>query len=56
MGAVTCVWCCLRQRQHNRQHMRITRVKERLVKSRKRPEAPFTKKGLWDGVRSDLDA
>ena len=35
---VTCelsrVWCCLRRCQHNMQHMQITGMKEKLVKSR----------------------
>ena len=48
---VTCklshVWCWLSRRQQNMQHVQITRVKEKLVKSRKRPSAPFAKKGLW---------
>ena len=42
---VTCelsrVWCCLRRYQHNMQHMQIKREKGKLVKSRKRPSAPF---------------
>ena len=35
--------CWLRQIQHNGQHMQITRRREKLVKSRTRPWAPFAK-------------
>ena len=38
--------CCLRRRQHN---MQITRVKEKLVKSCKRPGC-LSPKGLWETV------
>ena len=42
---VTCelsrVCCWLRRSQHNTQHMQITRKREKLVKSRTRPWAPF---------------
>ena len=40
------VWCCLRRRPHNAQRMQITRAKEKLVKSRKRPQAPFAKRSV----------
>ena len=57
---VTCelsrVWCCLRRRQHNMRHMQITRVKEKLVKSRKRPSAPFAKRSVGSCSQRDLDA
>ena len=41
--------CWLRRRQYNTQHMRITREKEKLVKSRKRPWR-LSQKGLWETV------
>ena len=41
---VSChVCCCWTGVQHNAQHMQFTRRKEKLVKSRARPEAPFAK-------------
>ena len=44
---VTCelshVWYWLSQRQHNMQHMHITRVEEKLGKGREWPSAPFAK-------------
>ena len=49
---LSCVWCWLRRRQHNMQHnmqhMQITRVKEKLVKSRKQSSAPFAKRSVGD--------
>ena len=41
------VYCWLTPVQHNRQHMQFTKRKEKLVKSRARPSAPFAK-GLWE--------
>ena len=49
---LSCVWCWLRRRQHNMQHnmqhMQITRVKEKLVKSRKQSSAPVAKRSVGD--------
>ena len=45
---VTCelshVVCCLRQRQHNMQHMQFTRMREKLVKSLKTALDAFRKR------------
>ena len=48
---VTCdpsrVWCWLSRRQHNMQHVQITRGKGKLVKSRKTALGAFRKQSLW---------
>ena len=58
LGMVTCellrVRCWLSRRQHNRQHAQVTRVKEKLVKSRKRPSAPLAKEVCGNSLKSDL--
>ena len=55
---VTCelsrVWCWLSRRQHNMQHVQITRVEEKLVKTRKRRWAPFAQKVCGNSLKSDL--
>ena len=53
-GMVTCELshvCWLRRNQHNTQHMQITRKREKLVKSRTRPSAPFPKGLLEKSAR-----
>ena len=44
MCELSCMRCCLRPGQHDTQHMQITKEKEKLVKSHKRPSGPFARR------------